>query len=183
MDLVLEIIAVVLNLIYLILLMKEKIACWVFGILGSLVSISLFYSTALYSEAILYVYYVIIGIYGYRLWSGAGEKKLPVRRISLKQNIYIIISGALVALGVGYIFSEHTDAASPYLDALTTVFSFVASFLEAQKIISSWIFWIVINSATVFLFLGQGLFFYLLLTIIYIILSVVGYREWRLKLS
>ena len=71
----LELIAVILGLIYLILLIKEKIACWIFGILSSAISIYLFYSIQLYSEAILYFYYVIIGIYGFWLWSIKGVEK------------------------------------------------------------------------------------------------------------
>lgn len=183
MNLYLEIIAVVLNLIYLILLIKEQIACWFFGVLGSIVSIYLFYSIGLYSESILYIYYVFIGIYGYQLWKKKKKPResLKIQTLSLKKHFLIIISGISFALIVGQYFKSHTDAVHPYLDAFTTVFSFIASFLEANKIISSWIFWIVINIATMLLYFQQNLDYYLLLTIIYIVFSFKGYINWKKK--
>jgi nicotinamide riboside transporter PnuC len=50
-----------LSLIYLALLMKEKIAYWFFRIAASIISIYLLYSIGLYSEPLLYIYYVIVG--------------------------------------------------------------------------------------------------------------------------
>ena len=79
----LELIAVILGLIYLILLIKEKIACWIFGILSSAISIYLFYSIQLYSEAILYFYYVLIGIYGFWLWSTQRGRKEVFSRLQI----------------------------------------------------------------------------------------------------
>ena len=67
MDQILEITAVLFSLTYLVLLIKEKIACWFFGIAASIISIYIFYKTGLYSEAILYSFYVIIGFYGFLL--------------------------------------------------------------------------------------------------------------------
>lgn len=183
MNLYLEIIAVVLNLIYLILLIKEQIACWFFGVSGSIVSIYLFYSIGLYSESILYIYYVFIGIYGYQLWKKKNKPKnnLNIRTISLKKHFLIVISGIVLALIAGQYFKSHTDAVNPYLDAFTTIFSFIASFLEARKILSSWLFWIVINTATILLYFQQSLDYYLSLIIIYIAFSFIGYIDWKKK--
>lgn len=185
MELGIEILAVLLNMIYLILLIKEKIACWYFGIAASLLSIYLFYSIGLYSESILYVYYVVIGIYGYSLWKKGNDSSFQVRvkTMQSKKVFLIVVGSTLLSFFVGSVFSKYTDAVNPYLDAFTTVFSFVASFLEAKKIITSWVFWMVINSATIVLYAQQELYYYLLLTLGYIIFSVVGYLEWRKKLK
>lgn len=183
MNLYIEVIAVVLNLIYLILLIKEQIACWFFGVSGSLVSIYLFYSIGLYSESILYIYYVFIGIYGYQLWKKKINTKdnFKIQTISLKKHFLIVISGILFALIAGQYFKSYTNAVNPYLDAFTTTFSFIASFLEARKILSSWLFWIVINTATILLYFQQSLDYYLFLTIIYIAFSFIGYIDWKKK--
>ena len=90
MNLLLEIFSVGLSLIFLILLIKENINCWFFGILGSLVSIFLFYRIGLYAESILYLYYVLIGLYGYQLW--ATRKKtieLPVIDVPKKKSPHL----------------------------------------------------------------------------------------------
>ena len=184
MELSIEIVAVVLNLIYLFLLIKEDIACWYFGITGSLLSIYLFYSIGLYSESILYIYYVVIGFYGYFLWKkGNNSKSIKINSISLKNHFLIISSSVLISLIVGWFFKNNTDAVNPFLDAFTTVFSFVASFLEAKKIISSWVFWIVINTATVVLYAQQELYYYIFLTLVYVVFSVIGFLKWKRKLD
>lgn len=183
MNQLIEIIAVVLNLIYLFLLIKERISCWFFGILGSIFSIYLFYAIGLYSESILYLYYVIIGMYGYWLWKKKEDEKdiLKVQTLSLKMHFLIIVFGIFIALGMGFYFKMNTDAAHPYLDAFTTIFSFIASFLEAKKILSAWIFWIIINTATIVLYLQQGLLLYLFLTLVYVVFSGIGFLEWQKK--
>ncbi len=180
LDLFLEISAVVLGFVYLILMIKENILCWFFGIASSFISIFLFIRTGLYSESILYVYYVVIGFYGYNLWrKGAKGNGLPVTRMkALSYPIWIGI-GIVCSFGLGYFFSQTTDAVSPYFDSTTTIFSFIASYLEAKKKLEGWLFWIVINFATIALYWGRDLNFYTILTVVYFVFSIVGYIQWK----
>lgn len=178
---ILEILAVICGLTYLILMIKEQTIGWYFGIIGSLLSIYLFYKIKLYSEAILYIYYVIIGFYGLWLWTKNSTKteKMKVVDNTIAQNITLIVIGIVLAFGLGFIFSNYTDASSPYLDAFTSIFSFIASYLEAKKVLSAWIFWIVINGLTLFLYFNKDLNYYFTLTVIYTVFSFVGFVRWR----
>ena len=147
-------------------------------------SIVLFYKTQLYSEAILYFYYVIIAGYGYHLWSSARKKngELSIADYPLKKNaLFTIIAGSLGLL-LGYFFDKNTDADQPYLDAQTTMFSFLASYLEAHKILSGWIFWIVINAVTIGLYTYKDLYFYAALMVAYLVLSFIGFSTWKKNL-
>lgn len=184
MNLYLEIIAVLTGLAYLVFLIKEQIVCWFFGILSSLISVVLFYRTGLYSESILYIYYVVIGVYGYLYWhkSALKNKLFVVTDLSLISYLYIIIIGELLAISLGWFFGAYTDAKAPYLDAHTTVFSFIASYLEVKKMLASWKFWIVINTATIILYLNRDLNMYTALTVVYVVFSFVGYYKWKRKL-
>jgi nicotinamide mononucleotide transporter len=182
----LELIAVLFGLIYLVLLIKEKIACWIFGILSSLLSIYLFYSIQLYNEAILYFYYVIIGIYGFWLWStkGVEKKSFQIKDFKLRSHLITLVIGIVLSLLSGYLVSAFlSDASSPYLDSFTTIFSFIASYLQAKKILSSFIYWIVINAATLYLYLHKELWFYFFLTVVYFIFSFVGFITWQRKMA
>lgn len=185
MDFYLEIIAVILGLGYLHFLIKEHIVCWLFGVLGSLVSIILFYRTGLYSESILYVYYVLIGIYGYYHWKKSLQesKNFGVTDFSIQTYVYLIVLGEVLALILAYIFDTYTNANMPYLDAHTTVFSFIASYLEAKKKLASWKFWIVINAVTIVLYLNRDLNLYTGLTVVYLVFSFVGYFQWKRKMA
>lgn len=181
LNLYLELSAVVLNLAYLYFLIKEKIICWFFGISASLLSIFLFYRSGLYSEAILFVYYVLIGIYGYILWrrNEQHKDKLKIQVVSFEKHVYFITLGIGLAFLTGWYFNTYTAASAAYLDAFTTVFSFIASYLQARKILGNWIFWIIINGTTLILYLKKDLYYYTGLTVIYLIFSVVGYMAWR----
>ena len=56
--LVLEVVAVILGIIYVLLAARNRIECWIFGIIGSAISVYLFYEYAqLYAEAVLYSFY------------------------------------------------------------------------------------------------------------------------------
>lgn len=175
-----EIIGTVLNLLFIILLIKENIWCWLFGILGSLVSIFLFIETKLYSESILYSYYVFMGIYGWMKWnSKSKDKGLKVTDVRLSIHIYWIAVCIALAIALGWIFQNHTDANNPYFDAFTTVFAFLATYFEAIKLRSAWFYWIAINGFSIWLYNIRGLEIYSYLMLIYFILSFVGLYQWQ----
>ena len=75
--------------------------------------------------------------------------------------------------------NTYTDADKPYFDATTSIFSYFASYLEAKKILSSWIYWIVINLFTIGLYHTKDLSFYSGLMVVYLGMSVVGYMKWK----
>jgi len=184
MNLLLEIVAVGLSLTFLILLIKENIYCWFFGITGSLVSIFLFYRIGLFAESILYCYYVLIGFYGYHLWNSKDNtQELPIIDVLPKRHLSYIFLGVFTALFLGYILSNYTEASNPYLDAFTTIFSFIASYLEAKKILSGWYYWIIVNGVTLGLYLNKELYIYFILTLLYFVLSFYGLREWKRKIK
>jgi len=175
-----ELASVITGLLWIILLTRENIWCWPFGIISSLLSIYLFYEGKLYSEAILYVYYVVIGFYGWYMWGK--ERKLNIREWNLLPHLVVIGIGIMGSLSLGYFFST-TDASRPYHDAASTSFSFLASYMEAQKILSGWIFWIIINGFSIWLYLDRGFKLYAVLMGIYFVLSVYGYWSWKKKLQ
>ena len=48
-----------------------------------------------------------------------------------------------------------------------------------QKILSNWLYWIVINSVGIFLNLDRELYLTVLLLLSYQVISILGYFEWR----
>lgn len=181
-----EVISVLFGLVFLVLLIRQNILCWWFGIAGSLLSIFLFYNTKLYSEAILYSYYVLMGFYGYYSWNNTKSKNnlnLVVSEEGLAFHLMAIVSSALTAICLGWYFENYSDATSPYLDALTTIFSFFATYLETKKILSAWIYWIIINGLTIGLYFTKGLDIYATLFVVYFVMSFVGYFKWKNSLK
>jgi len=175
----LEVLGVLLSLVYVLLMMRQNIWCWLFGILGSLLSIAIFINAKLYSESILYAFYVGVGVYGWVKWHTKDHKGIPIKKWGVIKHLITIFFGLLGALGLGYFFSTQSDAESPYFDAFTTSFSFVASFLEAHKILSSWAYWIVLNMMTIYLYASKEIYMYAAYSGLLTILSVVGFIRWQ----
>jgi len=181
-DLLVEITGTVLSLIYLFLLVKENIWCWLFSILSAIFFIYSFISVKLYSEAILYSFFILFSIYGWYKWS-ANEKGevLAIKTLPLKNHIFWIITGFILAFGLGYIFKTYTDAEKSFIDSNTTIFSLIASYLQAHKYLYSWVYWIVLNAVTVGLYFSQGLKIYAGLFVIYFVMARIGLLDWRKK--
>lgn len=175
----LEWISVGFNLAFVLLIIKENKWGWPFGILGSLLSIFLFIESKLYSEAILFSYYVVVGVFGWITWWKPKNEELPIVEWSGQNHLVSLFIGFLGMFGLGYFFSHYTDAAQPYADSFSTAFSFVATYLEAKKVLSAWIYWIILNGFSIWLYQSRGLQVYAALMILYTILSIYGYSEWR----
>ncbi len=174
-----EIFATLAGLVYVIFLIRENIICWPFGIAGSLLSIYLFVDGKLYSEAFLYFYYVVMGAWGWMRWSRRDSMNdNPIVRFGLSAHALIILASSLGALALGAFFSTYTDAQRPYIDAFTTAFSFAATYMEVKKVLETWVYWIVLNLASVWLYMDRSLDIYAALICVYAVLSVWGLMQW-----
>ena len=182
-----EVLAVIFGLAYLFFLIQQNVICWIFGIIGSLLSIYLFYHSRLYSEAILYSYYVLMGGYGFYMWRRKSEDQssllLVVSELKRLYHIVFLLVGSLMAWVMAWFFDTYTNADKPYLDAFTTIFSFLATYLEARKVVSAWLYWIVLNGVTVLLYFSKGLDIYAGLSVVYFIMSFVGYVRWKRSMA
>lgn len=84
---------------------------------------------------------------------------------------------------MAWFFDTYTNADKPYLDAFTTIFSFLATYLEARKVVSAWLYWIVLNGVTALLYFSKGLDIYAGLSVVYFIMSFVGYVRWKRSMA
>ena len=174
-----EVFATAAGLIYVILLIRENIVCWLFGILGSLLSIYLFIESKLYSEAFLYSYYVVMGVWGWLRWNRRAElDDNPVQRYGLPAHALIILVGGAGALALGYFFSTFTDAQRPFVDAFTTAFSFAATYMQVKKVLENWVYWLVLNLVSIWLYMDRSLDIYAALICVYAMMSVWGLVQW-----
>jgi len=172
---------VVTGLLFLVLLIYEIIWCWLFGIVSSAAFVVLMFITKLYSESILYFIYIFIGVYGWIRWTKGPQGVLRITKAPLRKRMILVGLAALLSVLTGYLFSNYTDANRPYADAGSTVFSLLASYMEANKWLSAWLFWIGINGFSVWLYADRALNLSSMLMVVYFILSIWGFLAWRRK--
>ena len=177
-----EIAAVAAGLAYVWLATREHVACWSFGILNSALSIYLFVHARLYAEAFLYVYYVAAGIYGWYAWSRERDKTgqhLSIHTWKMMQHIQAILLSTALAWALGLSLRAWTDAQFPIIDVQVTIFSFLATYLTARKVLSNWLYWIAIDSVSAGLYWSRDRRLYAFLMVVYTLMAAYGYWEWR----
>ncbi len=183
-----EFASVVFNVAYVVLAARKSIWCWPMGVLGSALGIWIFIQVQLYAEAVLFSYYVFMGLYGWWEWSrpaarlssaSGREESIKVQLWSSRKHILLCATGYALSFGVYLVLVRYTDAAMPMLDAFTTVFAFIATWLVAKRVLENWIYWIAIDCLSVYLYLARGLEQYALLSLFLTAMAVYGYLQWR----
>jgi nicotinamide mononucleotide transporter len=176
-----EVFGTILGFVAVILMIKEHIWCWPVGIANAILYSIMFYHSKLYSDTILHLVYIALFIYGWYEWLYGSADKTEIKIHKTKRNEYII-SAILSILGIGsfgYYFSNYTDADFAYLDATTTVLSFIAQWMLAKKLLENWILWFLIDLLASVIYLYKGLYFTSGLFFSYLILAVIGYLKWK----
>ncbi len=175
-----EWLAVVSGILYVVLITYKKIAAWFFAIVCSFLYIYICYISKLYLETGLQFFYLVMGIYGWIMWSSkrtilSGE----IIKWSNKLHLINIVLSALITLILGWVFDTYTNQANPYTDAFTTVFSLTATFMVTKKVLENWLYWIVIDAVSIYLFSSRELYLTALLFLLYTIIAVFGFFQWK----
>jgi len=177
----LEVAAVLAGVLYVVLAARENVWCWLFGLLNGLLSVALFAQSKLYAESVLYVYYIGAAVYGWYSWrrGGAQASPLHIQRWPWARHLPWILLTAGFSWLLGWTLANYTDAQYPWVDAHTTLFSFLATYLVTRKVLETWWYWIVIDAASVGLYSQRGLFLYALLMAAYVFIALGGWLAWR----
>ena len=172
--------AVALGIINITLLMRRSIWNFPFGIaMGALYAV-IFFRARLYAEAGLQVFFAIVQVYGWVLWAraGGGDHKVPVRWLQWPGRIGWLVAIAIIAAGLGTALSLYSDAAAPYPDAAISAASIAAQFLLSFRRVENWLLWIVIDIGAIALYITRDLQLTAGLYGMFLVLSVLGLREW-----
>ena len=182
-NLIIEIIAVISAILYLLLATKEDVKCWYAAIISSSLYFFIMYDAGLIMEAYLQVFYIIMALYGLLQWTKLIQSN-STNRIQTLSNIqhFITISSVIIlAILTGFILTKYTNAALPFLDAFTSWGAIVTTYMVAKKILENWIYWFVIDAISIYLFLSRGLYLTSILFLVYLIIICFGYIAWRKK--
>jgi nicotinamide mononucleotide transporter len=186
-----ELIGTVLYLWSVWLISKRRVLTWPIGIVSVVLYMALFYQIRLYSDTLEQVYYLGASIYGWWMWNKSPKNDGQITDVSYSDRRVIflwIVLTAIVSIVTGFFMSRihilfpviFPDAASfPYLDAITTIMSFSAMWLMAQKKTESWIYWIIVDVIGIGLYFVKDVKFISLLYVILLILAINGLRTWN----
>jgi nicotinamide mononucleotide transporter len=173
--------AVVLSLCYVVLAARQSIWCWPFAFLSSSLYVFITCQASLVGESFLQLFYVFMAVFGWWKWQAPGrsEEHPPLTEWSSAMHVLIIAGGLVLSLVLGLGFEHIFGSAMPYLDALTSVFSLIATFMLTRKVLSNWLYWIAIDALNVYLYWNRDLGITAGLYALYSILALWGFIQWR----
>ena len=185
LNIILELVAVLTAVTYLILAAKENVKCWYAALISSLIYIYIMFQAGLIMESILQIFYVLMAVYGYIQWTNkiSVDTNLSIKSWNKINHLYSISLVIALSIFSGIFLEKYTQAALPFLDAFTTWGAIITTYMVAKKIIENWIYWFVIDSISIYLYISRELYLTAFLFLIYLIIIFFGYISWKKKLE
>jgi nicotinamide mononucleotide transporter len=179
-----ELIAVCFGLLSVWSMKKESILAFPFGIINVLIYVYICFVTKLYAYASINVFYFVMSVYGWYNWLRTGDnaEKIKITACSKKARIGNSIAILIFFIVLEILLKRFTDSVIPIWDALTTAIYIIGMWLLARKKIENWILWIIGDFISIFLFAYEKLYFSSFQFLVFTIIAVLGYLEWKSKL-
>lgn len=158
---------------------------WVFptGLISTSIYAYLLWQWSLLGDSMINVYYFIMSIFGWYHWTRkkGGIDEFPISTMNGKEKVIaaIIFVLTIVFVVVVYLYFNKFTNWYSCLDTLLTAIFFVGMWLMAKRKIENWIFWIVGDLLSIPLYLAKGYTFTSFQYIIFTIIAVYGYLEWK----
>lgn len=182
----LELIATVTGLIYIYYGIKGDKRLWIYGFISSFIYVYVFLSAGIYADMGLSLYYVGVSIYGWVHWTyyGTSNKvELPITRTKPGEAFILLLVTGLIYLLIVYILSNYTDSNITHWDAFTTSASITATWMLARKMLEQWLIWVVVDAVSLGLYIYKGLYFTSFLFLVYTVMAIIGYIQWKRQLE
>ncbi|MDD7303125.1 MAG: nicotinamide riboside transporter PnuC [Prevotellaceae bacterium] len=191
MDQMLEIAGLLLGLLYLYFEFKANRWMWLASLMMTCISLYVYWNHGLYADFGINVYYLLAAVYGFACWSlGLSltrEKRkaadpLPISRTPLAKWPRLVAAFTVIYALIVCILLYWTDSTVPYLDALNTSLSIIATWMQTRKWVEQWLVWLVVDAVSVGLYIKKGIEPYAVLYAVYTVLAYVGYVHWLRKM-
>ncbi|MDO4763804.1 MAG: nicotinamide riboside transporter PnuC [Flavobacteriaceae bacterium] len=180
---------------------KRNILVYPTGIISTILYVYILFNFGLWGDMLINIYYTIMSIYGWILWSKNSEN-YTIKVSYATRREWVIGNGlflfSFIAVCIVYFFKpyvdnhfsmqgvhlglHHLDWAN-WLDVITTSIFLVGMWFMAKQRIENWIFWIVGDAISIPMMLYKGLGITSLQYLIFTIMALIGYKQWKKHLS
>lgn len=181
----LDITTTLLGLLYIYLEYRASILLWLVGIVMPALDICLYYSHGLYGDAAMAVYYTLAAIYGWLVWKFGRKhlqkkgQEMPVTHMPARLYPATILFFLVAWLATWYVLAHYTNSTVPVLDGFTNALSFVGLWALARKYVEQWLFWILVDGVSCYLYIIKGIPFKASLYGLYVAIAIMGYYKWK----
>ena len=167
---------------------RENILVYPTGIVSVLIYVYICFFSRLYADAGINFFYFLMSVYGWYNWtrstgdSGHLEISINTKGQQIGGIVLTFVSYWAI-LGIIWIFNRndtvYMSSYVPWVDSFTTSVFLVGMLLMARKKVENWVYWIIGNVVSIPLYFVKGLAFTSFQYLVFLILAILGYMEWR----
>lgn len=169
---------------------KENILVYPIGLVNTIFYVYISFNGQLFGEASVNMYYTIMSVYGWLLWSKKTDQNKPALRITYSttkewtfQITFFAVIYIIIFMALRFLQKEFAPGALPWADALASASAFTGMWLMTRKKVESWIWWIITNIASIPLYFVKGYVFTSVYYLVLLALAIAGLIEWRKRVS
>lgn len=197
-----EVVAVFFGLLSVFFSIKQNIWVYPTGIISTVLFIYIMYVFGLLGDMLINVYYTVMSVYGWILWSKHSDDNIHVQVKTASKKDWqigsVLFLGSLIFVGLVYYFKPYIDNEfsmngvrlglyhldwANYTDIITTSLFLVGMFFMAKRNIENWIFWIVADFICIPMMVYKGLGITAIQYVIFTAMAIIGYLEWKKSLA
>lgn len=184
MTIALEVIANALNAGSIVLAGRNSIHTWWTGIAGCAAFAVLFYSSQLYADVTLQIFFIVTSVFGWIRWRAHAAEQLEskakrIRRTPVRSLIVMFGVAMGVAVAYGLLLQRFTNAFAPGIDSAILTISVLGQWLLIARRIETWWCWILANTLAVPLYFARGLHVTAVLYVLFLFNAWLSLRYWR----
>ena len=185
----LELIAVIAGIASVWYSRKESILVYPIGLVNTTIYIYLSFKGHLLGEASVNLYYTLMSLWGWYLWTRVDPNKHTIilqitisnARDWIHQILFFLAFYFSLYFSLTYLKKEFAPEAIPWADALASAAAYTGMWLMAKKKVESWIWWIITNIASIPLYFIKGYTFTSVQFIVLLVLAIAGLKSWNDK--
>ena len=182
-QIILEFIAFVFGILSVWFAKKENIWVYPTGLIATIITTYLLYIAGYLGDMMINGYFTIMSVYGWYNWSrkGSDTDNLVITRTDNREKILGIVLFFItifVVFGI-YNFFDYEIRKDNYIDIFASGIFFTGMWYMAKKKIENWTLWILGDLIVTPLYAYRGLGMLSLQYLIFTILAISAYLEWK----
>lgn len=169
---------------------KENILVYPTGLINTIFYVYLSFKGGLLGEASVNLYYTVMSIYGWLIWSRRDADKKIILHITasskkewMHQLLFFGVFFVAIYFSLTYLKKDFAPGAIPWADALASASAYTGMWLMTRKKLESWIWWIITNIASIPLYFVKQYVFTSVYYFILLIMAIAGLIEWNKRLK
>lgn len=166
----------------------EHILVYPVGLINTIIYIYISFEGHLLGEATVNLYYTIMSISGWYMWTRKDKQHQPMLHITrsskkewLQQLLFFAFFYSAIFLALTYFKKEFFEGVIPWADAFASATAFTGMWLMTKKKVESWYWWIATNISSIPLYFVKHYVFTSVYYLILLVMAIFGLLEWMKK--